>query len=63
MTNAAPREKILRPKDLIKMLGISRTSLWRLEREGCFPKHLQLGVRSIGWKLSDVNQWIKERQA
>ena len=62
MSNESPREEILRTKELIRMLGLSRTSLWRFERDEDFPKRVQLGVRSIGWKLSEINAWIKGRQ-
>ncbi|MBN2808627.1 MAG: AlpA family phage regulatory protein [Deltaproteobacteria bacterium] len=62
---ANPQEKteqILRPKDLTLMLGISRTSLWRLDRDDSFPKRVTLGARSIGWKLSEVESWLEQKQ-
>lgn len=56
------KDRIIRPKELSEMLGISRTSIWRFERDGVFPKHVQLGMQSIGWRLSEVNAWLEKRQ-
>ena len=58
-----PQEKIIRPKELSEMIGVSRTSLWRFERDGNFPKHINLGVRSIGWRLSEIYIWMEQHQA
>ncbi len=43
------------------MVGLSRTTLWRLENKGEFPKRVSLGGNSVGWKLSEIKQWIDER--
>jgi len=37
--------------------------IWRLERDGQFPKRIQLGPMAVGWLESEVNDWIKERIA
>jgi len=32
-----------------------------MERTGEFPHRVPLGVGSVGWKLSEINQWINNR--
>ena len=50
--------QILRVKEVARRLGISRSTLYVWIKEGRFPSPIRLGVRMVGWKDSDVNQWI-----
>ena len=58
---APDQDRILRAQEVQEMTGLSRTSLWRLERDGKFPHRVPLSAGSVGWRLSDVNTWIRER--
>ena len=54
-------EKIIREPELLKLVGLSRTSVWRREKAGAFPRRLKLGsgARAIGWLRSDVEAWME----
>ncbi|MGY6036534.1 helix-turn-helix transcriptional regulator [Aeromonas sp. AE23HZ002T15] len=60
--------KILRCKDLIKKLGLSRSSLYdrlapsspRFDKS--FPKAIRLGANSVGWFEHEVDQWLLTRR-
>jgi len=52
-------DRIIRSKEVQEITGLSRTTLWRLERKGEFPARVTLGVGSVGWKLSEVENWLK----
>jgi len=52
-------EKILRPKDIQKIIGLSRTTIWRLEQRGLFPLRRQLGARIVGWLEVDISAWLE----
>ena len=54
-------ERIIRAKEVQSIAGLSRTTLWRLENKGEFPRRVSLGGNSVGWKLSEINRWIDER--
>lgn len=54
-------DKFLRQRAVIELCGLSRTTLWRLEREGLFPARKRLGKRAIGWLASEVTAWIGNR--
>jgi predicted DNA-binding transcriptional regulator AlpA len=54
-------DKIIRTKEVIEMTGLSRTTLWRLEKKGEFPKRLPLSAGSVGWRYSEVEKWIDTR--
>ena len=53
--------KIIRTKEVLELSGLSRTTLWRLEKKGQFPARLALSAGSVGWRLVDVEQWINSR--
>lgn len=54
-------ERILRSKEVQEMTGLSRTTIWRMERKGQFPVRVSLGVNSVGWLFSQIDSWIKSR--
>lgn len=53
--------KILRIPELTKLTGLSRVTLWRLERDGNFPRRVQLSQNTVGWKASEVDEWLESR--
>ena len=52
---------ILRTADVIRRTGLSRTTLWRLERQGDFPERVRLGLNSVGWREEEIARWIDTR--
>jgi prophage regulatory protein len=52
---------ILRTADVIRLTGLSRTTLWRLERQGKFPTRIRLGLNSVGWRDQEVQHWVETR--
>jgi prophage regulatory protein len=52
---------ILRTADVIRRTGLSRTTLWRLERQGEFPARVRLGLNSVGWREHEIAHWIEAR--
>ena len=55
--------KILRLKEVQRVTGLSRSTIYAEIAKGNFPKQIQLtGVRSVGWYESAVVQWIESRQ-
>jgi predicted DNA-binding transcriptional regulator AlpA len=63
--NTAPppsnHDQIIRAKEVQEMTRLSRTTLWRMENKGEFPRRVSLGGNSVGWKLSEVSHWIDNR--
>jgi prophage regulatory protein len=54
---------VVREKDRFRVTGLSRVQAWRLEREGKFPKRIQLGENSVGWLRHELEAWIKAKAA
>ena len=59
-------KQIFRLKDVVELVGLSKTTIWRRMRVGEFPPALRLGgpsTRAIGWKMTDVEVWLEQRRA
>ncbi|MBM4287114.1 MAG: AlpA family phage regulatory protein [Deltaproteobacteria bacterium] len=53
---------IVREKKLLAMLGgPGRTTIWRWEKAGLFPRRRKLSTRSVGWLLSEIQEWMATR--
>jgi prophage regulatory protein len=53
--------KLLRIKHVMEATGLSRMTLWRLEKAGDFPTRRRLGLNSVAWLDSDIAAWIESR--
>lgn len=46
-----------------RRLGISRTTLWKLRREGDFPPEIKVSERKIAFSRQTFNEWLEARRA
>lgn len=54
--------RILRLKEVQRMTGLSRSTIYAEIAKGNFPKQVKLtGTRSVGWYESVVVEWIESR--
>jgi len=60
--NPSNVDRIIRVKETQSMTGLSRSTIYRYEKKGKFPKRISLGTNMTGWKLSEIQNWIAERQ-
>jgi prophage regulatory protein len=51
-------DRIICKKELRSIVPYTSQHIARLEKEGKFPKRLQLGPNRVGWLESEVNEWI-----
>ncbi|EHN5884381.1 TPA: AlpA family phage regulatory protein [Salmonella enterica] len=52
-------ERMVKEGECAWLSGTSRRARAHMENKGEFPKRLHLGGRAIGWRLSEVQAWIK----
>ena len=50
--------RLLRTKQVTAITGLSRMTIYRLERSGLFPLRRKLGKNSVGWLDEDITSWI-----
>ena len=55
-------DRYIRIKELVEILGICRSTIYRLVNLKKFPKQIKLSERTAVWRLSEVNEWINERE-
>jgi prophage regulatory protein len=55
--------RFLSKKQLRVIVLYSPQHIDRLEREGKFPKRVQLGPNRVGWIEEEVYDWIQQRIA
>lgn len=53
--------EIIRPWELQRICGLSRTTIWRLEKEGKFVQKIRLTQHAIGYRRTDIERWLEER--
>ena len=53
--------KIIRKPQVRELTGFSDTTIWRLEKQGRFPRRVRLGEMSVGWYADEVCEWVRLR--
>jgi len=56
------KDRIILEKERKQLTGISRSTAWRLEQKGRFPKRRQVSDGLVGWLESELVDWIQNRQ-
>lgn len=60
--DAAP-ERLIRRPEVLRLTGLSRTSMYRLIEKQDFPRPVSLSAKTVAWPASQVNAWIAARVA
>lgn len=50
-------------KETCKITSLSRTTIWKLEKEGHFPRTVRLAGIKKGFVRSEVDAWMQARVA
>jgi len=58
-TNTLP--VIVRMKEVARMVGLSKATIYNRIKQRTFPAGIPLGAVARGWLRSEVEQWIAER--
>jgi len=58
---AEVRPRFLRITDVTSETGLSRSTIYRLEQAGEFPRRVRLSANSMGWWSSHVDEWKSAR--
>ncbi|WP_183361243.1 helix-turn-helix transcriptional regulator [Geomonas limicola] len=54
---------VIPPSKIREVTGLSRTTVWRLERLGQFPHRIRLSPGRVGYRRSEIESWLAVRQA
>jgi prophage regulatory protein len=56
-------KKYLRASQIVELTGLSRATIYALEKKGDFPKKVPLGARAVAWKESEIEAWLERRDS
>jgi len=57
------QSNLIRLSEVMKRTGYSRAWLYRLLKEERFPRPIKIGIRSIAFVESEIDEWICDRIA
>ena len=55
------QDRLLRRREVERITGMSRSSIYRLMQEGEFPRPVRVGPAAVRWKTSNITDWIESR--
>jgi predicted DNA-binding transcriptional regulator AlpA len=55
-------DDMLSPRDVVRITGLSLSTIKRMFNDGRFPKPLHLSPRRIGWPARQVKDWLRTLQ-
>lgn len=53
--------RFIRTRQVLEMIGVRRTTLWKMVQAGGFPRPVRITERSSGYLLDAVEQWMRLR--
>lgn len=56
-SNKSELRKMLTEKDVLAIVRIGRSTLWRLERAGRFPRGVYIAPNTKRWYLDEIASW------
>jgi prophage regulatory protein len=56
-------DRVLDYPELRKIVPLSRTTVWRREREGTFPRAIRISKGRVGWSEQEIFGWMEQRAA
>jgi prophage regulatory protein len=54
-------QRLLRLRDVITRVGLSRTRIYELERIGQFPSRRRISSRAVAWSEAEIEDFIQSR--
>ena len=53
--------QVIKLKRVIALTSLSSATIYRLIKNGEFPKQLKLAERSSGWLLEEIYDWLESK--
>lgn len=55
-------DRFVRMKELVEILSLGRSTIYRLIADNKFPKQTKLTERTSAWRMSVINEWVESRE-
>jgi prophage regulatory protein len=57
-TKGEPIPGIFDGPEVQRLTSLSRTTIWRLEQQGTFPRRVRLSRNRVGWRAVEILAWM-----
>ncbi|MFM1816425.1 MAG: hypothetical protein RLZ98_3120 [Pseudomonadota bacterium] len=54
-------DRLLTIREVVVVTGLSKSTLYRMQAEGLFPRARKISKGRVAWRASDVENWIEEK--
>ena len=55
--------KFYRSPAVQELSGLSETTIWRLEKDGQFPRRRRISGNIVAWRSDEIEAWMDSRPA
>ena len=55
-------DRVIRPREIAALTGLSLATIWRREKAGDFPRRRQISPGAVGWLASEIREWLSGRE-
>jgi prophage regulatory protein len=56
-----PSTRLIRLDAVCTRIGLGRSTIWRMTKDGEFPQPRRLSTHAVAWLEADVNEWVRAR--
>lgn len=54
-------QNLITSSELVEVVPYSLVQIYRLERQGLFPKRVKLGPGKIAWVETEISEWLQNK--
>ncbi len=54
-------DRLLTVREVAERTRLSRATIYKMVRDGDFPRQVQIGANKVAWLRSEVDDWIQSR--
>ncbi|MBR0573387.1 MULTISPECIES: helix-turn-helix transcriptional regulator [Pasteurellaceae] len=58
MKKSTQINQLLTLSEVVELVGIGVTSIYKYMKQGKFPQPKRIGKRAVRWRLSDIEEYI-----
>ena len=51
-------DRVVLDPEVTRITGLSNPTRWRMEQQGLFPKRIKVTKSRVGWRMSELQQWL-----
>ncbi len=62
-SDASEPDRVIDESECCRLTTLSRTTRWRMMKQGRFPQKFQLSPNRGGWWLSKILKWLRDQEA